>query len=386
MTDEEALHNLAHADERLARQAFDRLVTESWERLLRSLCRQGVEVSEAEEVLQEALLKHWRGRLKFQPANQDALTQWRAYVKRVAMNCYLDRLRQRPPFVFVPIDDERIPPEDLPLLESLLVGILSGRIYTCADALWLQADLAVSPEVWERRLIAASLYFLEGADIEDIVEILAINPLDLAQEPSITASTVRRWLQTPALFLKLAFQTLYLTNQQLVAHLLKTLDASADPQELMQELIEWHFGRGLSAFQIVSHRHLSDPDRTDLTKEGRTKEGRTKEEVDLLLMRLSTRLPFSASMQTLLAGAVRAPKLDAYSLLQQSGLWRRLTFQYFYHEELSPPSIVERIAPAAQHVQLDLNAGRITRWTQGWRLQAQLITYWREQFQGDWDE
>ena len=102
MTEEEALHNLANPDERLAGQAFDTLVAGSRTHLLRSLCKQGIEVSEAEEVLQEALLKHWSGRLKFKPATEEAGTRWRAYIKLVAIRCYVDRWRQRSPYKFLP--------------------------------------------------------------------------------------------------------------------------------------------------------------------------------------------------------------------------------------------------------------------------------------------
>lgn len=357
MTDDEALRYLSGNDVARAEDAFDWLVRNHHNSLVRSLCRAGLLLQDAEDALQDTLRKHWNNRTNFQ---NTGIASWIKYIRVGAIRAFLDAREPHPP---LPLDEQQIPPEERPLLESLYVAILTQRIFVCADALWLQADPTIDTREWERQLLAATLYYMDGADLQDILEILRVSD----HSAKTTLTQIQRWLVSPALLLRLAYQNLYFSNRELIIFLQQNI--SLDETE--QEVVDWHFQRGLSPTMIPSHLKAK---------------ATTKESVVALLQTICLQLPFGRRMQNLLDSLENRSDEDILEHFVKPGLWKRLVFQYHYRDDLNPDCIMERVEPAAKTVPFPISADKVNIWTYGGRLRNSLVKYWKVYFEGEFHD
>lgn len=137
--------------------------TELSRRLLPALMRLGVrmldDVSEAEDVVQETMLRLWR----IAPDWQDGQAQVSTWVYRVAMNLCTDRLRKRRHLSGMSIDDAPEPMDEAPGAEV--------RLQDNARQQALQGALAALPD---RQRQAVVLRHLEGMSNPEIAAIMDI--------------------------------------------------------------------------------------------------------------------------------------------------------------------------------------------------------------------
>lgn len=395
---EEALKRISEVDETTAGRAYACLLDFYRPRLVRYLLKTGGRFEMAEDAVQETFTWLWNARAGIR---DEGRVKFGALLKQVAKHRFIDLIRNRDEASKdLELIDKEIPPEELPLIEEIRMAILTGRLYLCANALWLGLDPQLLPDTYERQLLAAQLYYLEGETVEDILHTLASPP---PGEPPLTLKQLRDWLHDPGVLRYLAYRTLYYSNDRLAAWMLGLGDAGEEeiaPDELMRSLADhlpeerafgewtwgqvavvlWRYRYALTLDQIVQRwESLKQPNEPLSDRDDR-------QEIAALIETLKARFPFEAQMRRLLAELGRRPALDARALLSEHRLWERLVFQYEYHDDIPLLDIVERTAPAAQCVEFLINKGTLNIWTSGKRLRNKLIRYWKEAFGGDFDE
>ncbi len=140
------------------RAAFDGLVRRHGQRLLAVAARMVGNASDAEDVVQEACLRIWRGAATWRPETA-AFSTW-SY--RIVINLCIDRARRRP--WFAPIEDAGDPPDERPdALDAVQRASLGRRI---GEA------LAGLPD---RQRAALTLSYYEGLSGTEAAEVLSIS-------------------------------------------------------------------------------------------------------------------------------------------------------------------------------------------------------------------
>jgi hypothetical protein len=170
----------------------------------------------------------------------------------------------------------------------------------------------------------------------------------------VSRAELDRWLSDPALLRYLCYTELYIPAEQL-AGLLRA-EASWVPAEA--EVIGW-IARGLTFERIADRRDCPLP----------------PEELSDLRVRLRAALPFRRRMRELLRAVRERAGIDAAPHLARTGLWQRLAFQYRYWDDLPHRDIQERVAPPAEEVNVEVNAGMLNVWLSGGRLLGRLARY-----------
>jgi DNA-directed RNA polymerase specialized sigma24 family protein len=179
LRDEDAWRQLGSHDERAAQHAFDHLhksYLSFGQRVVRrkfSDCQ----TEDIENAVQQAFLNLWQSRQRLQVAD---LPSWCGLLSKTACNCYFDILRARRPLLS--LDDPHGIPWDeissdeisflLEILESLDRAATIGRLMEAADVCWLGLSPARPTEERTRRLLAAKLFYIEGAETEEILALL----------------------------------------------------------------------------------------------------------------------------------------------------------------------------------------------------------------------
>lgn len=408
MDETEALAVFTGKDAQAARAAYNCLCERCRARLIGYLRRQGVTEEDAQDVVQETFLKIWKVRAEFR--NQ-GVPEWWVYLKRSAIRLYIDLVRKRKK-IPVPVEweEEKVPPDQRPLLDSILMAVLTQRLYHCANVHWLALDPNLPADTHNLRLLTAMRYYLDGDPLPDLLHSLSST---LPGETPPTPGEVRSWLRDPGVLRHLAFERLYYSNDRLTGRmlfgdrgaagtLLDDLTALAENQPPMDlafsdltwiqvSLVLWHYRNAMSLADILKKLN-------DLEQQQRPIAGWDYDSAKLasLLDSLTVRLPFNQQMEQLLYGFSRNAEVHAWPFFKQRKLWERLVFQYAYHDALSPDQIVERILPAVKSVEqirpsgqtfdFEINRGTITMWTSGGRLRDKLVKFWKEAYGGDFDE
>lgn len=366
---------------------FERFTREYRARLEYYL-RPFVGLDEVADLAQQTFIRLWETRENY---TFDSFESWCAFARKVARNLAIDTLRTRkqlPPCV----DLDRLPEAYLPAGEEILLACLTDQLYACANALWLGLDRQLPHASHRRQLLAAQRYYLEGEAFEEILEDMAA-PRPEA-EPPLTPERLSAWLLDPGVLRYLAFHTLYYPNHSLAGHLLR-LGRGVTPalfttmlrraqQANRQDhafggmtwgvvaLVLWRYAYAMTIAQILSERK-------DLLQRWEMNEG----EISCLLDSFAERFPFSDQMHCLLTRLDREPGIDAFQILEAHGLWERLIFQYWYHDEVKDLSdLVARTLPAAQQVQVTINTGVLNMWVYK-RLREKFVTFWRKHYEGE---
>jgi len=371
LTEDEALRHLGGSDEPAARRAFDTL----YQRYLpftESALRRKFAYSNAADVenaAQQAFLKLWQSRRSLTLSD---LPSWRGLLSATARNCYIDILRSSRS-TLPPEGIDEVPPDERPfvleIVDRLALATMTRRLSYAADVFWLGISRKRPVEEHRRRLLAARLFYLEGADLDETLDLLnrprpGVRPL--------SRSMLAEWLDAPDILLPLAYSVLYYAPAALTAHLLElpeetsaeTLDAlltdltSAESplpvcdQWTHQEAhaILWRYYRNASP-----QREPGIPQST-----------LNLEELYHIFDRCRALFPFSSQMADLLQGT--QGELAVQCGPSQPGLWRRLAFQYRYLDELAHQDIEERIAPAAQQVDFLISQTVLQGWLSSRRL------------------
>lgn len=382
-TPEEAdLALLGDPDEAVAREAFTRLADDARsviEKHLRLDCR----VSDAEtraDIAQSVLLTIWVRRTAFSPQGMSA---WHGYLRRTARSRWIDTLRGAGR---LPTADAMarsgVPVVERAFVTAVLAAHHSGRLQRVADREFLGADPRVSDAQYDRRLLAAQLFYLDGEHWEGVLRVLGAAAA--ADGEALTREVLDDWLADQATLLRMAFRELHWDACRLASWLLGSDDvlpheeldscqraaergealpagrAPRDPYCTPAQLavLLWRYRQALLREQILAREDFPLP----------------PGEYDAVVDTCRAGLPFRQCMEGLLRCYAEAGADPSWSVtpLTGSGFWQRLALQYRVWDDLPHRDILERAAPPAEVVGYALTPARLNVWLSNGRLLSRL--------------
>jgi DNA-directed RNA polymerase specialized sigma24 family protein len=368
---------LTDDDEQAAADAFNHL-HKSYRSFAQSALRRQFSECNAQDVenaTQQAFLNLWQNRRRI---TVSGLPDWRGLLRKTVQNCYLDIMRARKP----PLEPEAPLVEPGPGPDIIDAVERAARIRLldhAANACWLGLDLHTPAEEHNRRLLAAQLFYQEGASVAEILDIL--NTSRPGARP-LSHAAVTDWLEEAPVLRHLAYTSLYYSPLALTLHLLDlpgdtqagildamiaddSLDCSVWPQQpkwTAHEIhaILWRYYRNASL-----HREPGIP-QSDLSPA----------EIENLFVNCTSFFPFYTIMKS--AILIYGDQVEELCGPAHPGLWRRLAFQYCYRDELAHRDIEERIAPASQQAAVPVSQTVLQGWLSAGRLLKALAKTWAE--------
>lgn len=407
MDEAAALQYISSKDELLARRSFDSLHPKGL-RFISNYLRQRFDADSdiIADIGQHVFVGLWSRRHLFQ---NRGVAAWYSLLGRSAHNRYIDFIRENNTSKIddgVEVDSDRL----FTLShneETLFADLVSDqsreeqirRLYYYADIVFLKLDATISQNLLATQLLAAKLFFLDGYTWK---QVLALLPVDAETGALYGQQTLDIWFAQPGLIRNLIFDSIYFTNERLAAHLLGVLgDQTSSKHETRGKLDEL-----MNAAQ--SNLLSKDSDALILHKSAGCGEieppgGWTWEEVLLILRRYRYGLkeakvfdnasefsgrenllelnvkcrslyPFNMQMMALHTRLELFPEPER--VFKHNGLWQRIAFQYYYHDQLRTDDILERTVPAAQHVEYDITKSMLHGWLSNGRLLDRLLTFY----------
>lgn len=371
MRDEDAWRQLGEEEERAARRALDHLHQDYLSFGQRVLRRKfsDCNADDVENAVQQAFVNLWQSRRKVQIPD---LPSWRGLLGTTVCNCYIDILRARKPVLSLE-ELDRTPADERPyvreIVEGLALAAMIGRLTHAADAFWLGLSPTRSVEEHRRRLFAAKLFYLEGAEIEDLLFFL--NRSRPGMRP-LTPTLVMEWLEDPETLRHLAYTALYYSPAALTAYLLG-LEVETTPEDL-DALLTGQASAGTPSVQnedwtpqevhVILWRYYRNV--SPHNEQAIPQSILTLEEINVIIDRCRALFPFRKQMDDLLIAT--QGKLKAHCGPSHPGLWRRLAFQYRYLDDLTHLDIEERLMPAADLVAFPISQTVLQGWLSSKRL------------------
>jgi DNA-directed RNA polymerase specialized sigma24 family protein len=370
---ESLLRDLAACDERKAGVACTRLMAKS-DPYLRLDLRHLVAYDDLDDVLQTTALKIWSARMG---VGKLPVRAWPNFVRKVARNCAYDmgRKRKQADLHFrnalqLLVEQERQEVERF--MGTITWDDNTDAFVHYADLLWLGLPITLTAQTLRRLVLAAQLHYLDGEPLAEIGELLPPCP----GEPPLTEADLQRWLTDPGIIRALAYRQLFFTPDRLAWHLLgrrgpvdiaelNALSGAAcglgTPLSPEVTIILWRYRFGLRLEEILIRKDCP----------------LNSEQLIPLLASLDERVPFNCVMKRLLdrlttaLGAQRATQI-----LETTGLWQRLAFQYQYViGPMSLPDICARLQEPAQQVGYDITLSNLNMWLSGKRLARRLARF-----------
>jgi hypothetical protein len=371
MTQDDFLLNMrlfGEDDDALASEAYDELVRQFRDSVVRHLQFSGLERSDCEDICQTVFVRLWASRKSFEVIGPAAM--W-CFLRKAARNCVIDESRRRSIPGSESMDELReVPDSDLPTLDVFVIASEDRRrFYALADELWL--GISRDPDLNNARLLAAQLFYVHGWDWREIVDKLAI------EEPG----QLDEWLVDSSVVRHLAYAELYWDNDALTGYLLRP-DNPLESQELDRltvlarersgpppseefswseiQLVIWRVRNGLLTEKI-------------LRLEGCDRDGAS---LQLFYGGLTDRYPFTRIVKGL------KEALDRHQVRQELAdmrIWRRLVFQYHCSDSLPHKQIVERTGRAAEVVGSKVTEVTLVGWISLERIFDQFAKFAREE-------
>lgn len=341
------------SDADASEDAFDVLYKDAQVFLARFLAARFATVDEAEDIVENIFKRiiENRLRLKF-----ETVEQWGSYLCVAALN----GLKDRPP-----LPDE--PPDDPPgSNEDPVDELLRQSLYRLADEVWL----GIAPRDGEARRLAAILLYVDGASASEVLELVQVGS---ATSKPATAQELQGWLSDQWVLRSLAYQQLYVSNDDLVSFLLgrdrRELDGlsqaaqSCPPQDAA--VGGWNWGEVWIIF--LRYRYGMPP----VQALRRLPENTNATDIKRVCDRCTDRFPFVSTMVSLWRRLDGHPLRD--DVLGKNPLWKRLVFQYHSVHELPQEDILARVSPAAKIAGASFN--HVNAWIGG-RLEDELHKYY----------
>jgi DNA-directed RNA polymerase specialized sigma24 family protein len=327
-----ALNGLSSADETKREQAFETLTKRSRAYLNSVLVGWLPSVSDREDVIEEVFHRAWkmRNHLKF-----DRLSGWLTYIRTNARHRAIDLRRiQNPAFS---IDDPEI--SELSDAEQEEVDRLIEKsddcrlLYRVADELFLGLSVHSSERRDSQQLLAAKLLLIDQVPWESVCQIYSAN---LDEDRPLSRRELDRVCSTPSVIRHLAYSELHWENYRLSEFVLAELEKKVgdtgqqDPK-----------GGHKKTAIILRYRYALLLDQIAHRLSGKLK----KSELVALFDSCVLLFPFVEIMYGLIrkVGFIRGAQQE----LASRGLWERLAFQYYCHNELPQHDIYDRTQAAA---------------------------------------
>ena len=334
---------------------------------------------DCQDIAQDVFVKAWNKRSQF---TGQGFPAWWAWIRTAAKRRLIDIIRAEgglDPIEWP--DDDQIPAEERDFLTDIALAAHLDILYQKVNMLWLGLDSNLTLEQHQRQLLVAQRYYLDG---ETEQEILADLPPMPGERP-LTQKELRAWLVSPSVLRHLAYQTLYFDNDRMVNWMLGKEDSpltTAEIAKLLQKVIATPTNEKLleewttAEIAILLWRYWENQPSLTLHKNKQAlleKWGYDAEKVSQTLVSFEANSPSYRCMQILLSALSQEASVHAHQLYNNSLLWERLIFQYYYHDELPQKDMLDRTQPAAREVGFHLAEDQVNSWTSGKRLFKKLL-------------
>jgi DNA-directed RNA polymerase specialized sigma24 family protein len=336
--------------------------------LLRDLRGRGFNADDCDDLVQETSKRVWGARTMFEPRGPGG---WWVFVQRTAFRCAVDQARLRGRFPEGP-EPEDVPDTDMPYLD-VLVSLAEDRdrLYETADACWL--GLPRDAKENRLRLLAVQMHLLHGMAWQDIAKILKIE--DVHEENALD-----RWSADPKVLRHVGYTSLYGSNDSLTAFLLGKKQTHSSELDALLRAAEgkrdvpcpenWTWSE--VSVVIWRHRYGFTAEKIALIPKNEF----NRYQLESIFERCQKLYPF-ARIATRLNRSYQA--IGQGEVLQQTGVWRRIVFQYACADELPHKQILDRAAPAADVFDVKMTAVTLNGWLSMGRLFAQLVSFFQKE-------
>lgn len=320
--------------------------------------RLGTSAHRIEDLIQETRIRLWQRR---ESLCFDSNAQWLTYAKLVADNIardtYHKELRE------LPMSDTSDRWEDsssasfVSVIESALE---SEGLLAAADDLWL----GERPDGHDLRLLAATLLVRDNRRSSEVLTLLRRDGRLAGEElPALIGG--RRTL------LELAYRSLHIQSNAIAVQVLGA--KLTDLPKVVSVINRGRTWRGRTgtwtAFDAkVALRKCCDFESTSVILRSYSHEKHT--DVVAVTVRLRSHLPFISTMKSLREQL--APQGIPMSCYAESGLWKRLAFQYVSGDGLPHLDFVDWFSPVAAEAGYPLTAERLHTWISIRRLASEL--------------
>lgn len=360
--DEEYLLLVAERDDQIARRNFDKLcpiILHYVDRRLRSL---GIYTPDADEISQDVIEQLWESRTKIRSRTEHG---WFSFIRKIVAHkvskYYEGRNKSR-----------EIPFQDVSHFEdSQFSRILNEIVYgnpvkRVADKVWLKSDSNKESSEYELAIFVSYLRYFELKSWHEITHLLP--QLQFSDEDQLD-----QWLSDNVNVFDAAFLYLYFSPSSLSVYLLNALggdalvrpaniaadiryqaiDLTEDGELLRQYIIVEHYLRGVAIANIK--RSIGE-------KIGESRIQEAYEEVRAFL-------PFKARSEKVVRFFELGTKISAED---RKSICKRLAFQYYTIDELSPGQVEEMIIDIAASFKCKISRSTLSNWLTRGRLYDEL--------------
>ena len=386
---ERAVKQLISAQDTEASKAYGELFAQTSTLIEKHLGRRFSTVSAdvREDSTHETLVKIWKHRKVLRWKGE---ASWNAFVCCVARRCVIDQIKSVKEVEFPQEFDPPAPHHFMPEIEDSLA---MKMIYQAADLLWLGLDPALTPETHIRQALAAQFVYLDGVPWEELIDLL---PPERPGDPRLTEETLNIWLTHPGVFRALAYHELYASYDRLTCHLLGAAMALADSSDTLSDHLD-------KIYQISCEQRMREsvsPLNCDwnwreitliflIFRYGFTQEqilrredfSFSNEEIEALTVKSHALFPFIQQMNQLMKALEDVAVRD--EALADTGLWKRLVFQYELSDKLHHKAILHRIQGAADVAGVAITQNTLQAWISNRRLWDSLVKFCRQRFEVD---
>jgi len=307
------------------------LYEDGWQSIRNHLRKKRCPDSDIEDITQAvfAIIYERRRSLTF-----TYLGQWYAYLQRAASNRYHDLPRPHQTLRGVDPIDERGE-----IVKKVEARLAREALLRHADNVWLGEEPALDADA---KLLAAQYFYTDGLAASEVIPL--ISPRCKGKKPR-SEEELLGWLSELSVLRRLAFASLYYSNESLTAILLGQPSATTEelnallysPSERLingwrrqeVDVIRWRYRHGLPLAHIP------------MDVRGRL----SSEEITALTARCQAEFPF-VRMMTLLWTRLEGHPLRP-EVLTKNLLWKRLVFQYHVYDELPQDDIRDRVSSPA---------------------------------------
>jgi len=377
-----ALDLFSSPDDEQAQEAFSYLCPHARKYLYVCLKDRVKPLDAIQDVTQETLVRTWKAHKRFR---NEGPTAFFSFLKVTATRCWLDMQETQSLDVDMNKDVGEVRNEDCSQPDDIdwLIEIIFRDgdplfFFHAATILFCGLDPLQPKAFHERQLLAAQLYYLDNASVDQMMRLLPGPP----GNKGVGYDEVCEWLTNPGVHRYLAYVELFLTNEDLAKCLLQPMAESSGPTEhkscpndgnrakssewTPEEslILLWRYRYGMTQQEILQ--------RTDCPL--------SEDKLKALCDRSTAYFPFSSTMEMLLRCLERETGSEAAQPFRSAGLWQRLAFQYRYHERLNHNDIRERSQPAASPAGYTVKPENLNAWLSNRRLLTRLAGFYQQHY------
>lgn len=340
-----ALRGLSSEDAAKREQAFETLTTRSRAYLNSLLVGWLKSESDREDVIEEVFHRAWKIRENLQ---FERVSGWLTYIRTTARRRAIDLRRlQNPAFSLDDPEISELSDTEQEAVDNLIEKADDCRLlYRVADELLLGLSPQSNEGLDNQRLLAAKLLLLDQVPWQTVCQIYSANSED---DSPLSRNDLDRICTTPSVIRHLAYSELHWENQRLSEYIVRATESPAESADQDQDLRREHHIVAIS----LRYRYALLLDQIAHRLAGNLK----KSELVALFDSCVQRFPFVDIMFVLIRKVSFIH--GAEKELSSRGLWERLAFQYYCHNELPHQDIYDRTHRAAKEVGFDVTMAKL---------------------------